>query len=175
MSQRHSDFVISHESCALTTVESALPLSLMTSEAPSAAPSNAAGLTQGPCLSQAFPGQPILDCPDHCPRPNPSPPSLLFLHCAPLYLTSVQFSSVAQSCPTLCDPLNHSTPGLPVPQYLLEFAQTHATESVMPSNHLILCHPLLLLPSVFPSIRVFSNESALRIRWPEYVILFQIF
>ena len=41
-------------------------------------------------------------------------------------------------------------------------------ESVMPSNHLILCHPLLLLPSIFPSIRVFSNESALRIRWPEF-------
>ena len=41
-------------------------------------------------------------------------------------------------------------------------------ESVMPSNHLILCHPLLLLPSIFPSIRVFSNESALRIRWPKY-------
>jgi len=43
-----------------------------------------------------------------------------------------------------------------------------STESVMPSNHLILCHTLLLLPSIFPSIRVFSNESALRIRWPEY-------
>ena len=51
--------------------------------------------------------------------------------------------------------------------YLLEFAQTHAIDSVMPSNHLILCHPLLLLPSIFPSVRVSSSESALRIRWPK--------
>ena len=80
----------------------------------------------------------------------------------------VQFSSVAQSCPTLCDPMNHSTPGLPVHHQLLEFTQNMSTESVMPSNHLILCRPLLLLPSIFPSIRVFSNESALRIRWPKY-------
>ena len=80
----------------------------------------------------------------------------------------VQFSSVAQSCPTLCDPMNHSTPGLPVHHQLLEFTQTMSTESVMPFNHLILCHPLLLLPSIFPSIRVFSNESALHIRWPKY-------
>ena len=51
---------------------------------------------------------------------------------------------------------------------LLEVVQSTSTESVMPSNHLLLCRPLLLLPSVFPSIRVFSNESVLRIRWPEY-------
>ena len=81
---------------------------------------------------------------------------------------SVQFSSVAHSCPTLCDPLNLSTPGLPVHDQLLEFPQTHIHESVMPSNHLILCRPLLLLPSIVPSIRVFSNESALCIRWPKY-------
>ena len=77
-------------------------------------------------------------------------------------------SSVAQSCPTLCDPMNFSTPGLPVHHQLLGSTQTMSIESVMPSNHLILCHPLLLLPSVFPNIRVFSNESALRIRWPKY-------
>ena len=59
-------------------------------------------------------------------------------------------------------------PGLPVHHQLLEFTQTHAHKLVMPSNHLILCHPLLLLPSIFPSIRVFSNESALHIRWPKY-------
>ena len=64
--------------------------------------------------------------------------------------------------------MNCSTPGFPTLHYLLEFAQTHVTESVMPSNHLILCHPLLLLPSVFPSIRVFSSESALCIMWPRY-------
>ena len=80
----------------------------------------------------------------------------------------VQFSSVAQSCPTLCDTMNHSMPGLPVHHQLPEFTQTHTTESVIPSNHLILCRPLLLLPSIFLNIRVFSNESALCIRWPKY-------
>ena len=80
---------------------------------------------------------------------------------------SVQFSSVAWSCPTLCDPRDCSTPGFPVHHQLPELAQTHVHESVMPSNHLILCHPLLLLPSIFPSIRVLSNESILHIRWPK--------
>ena len=75
--------------------------------------------------------------------------------------SSIQFSSVAQSCPTLCDPMNHSTPGLPVHHHLLEFTQTH-------SSHLILCRPLLLLPPIPPSIRVFSNESTLRMRQPKY-------
>ena len=81
---------------------------------------------------------------------------------------SVQFSSVAQSCPTLCNPMNHSTPGLPVHHHLPEFTQTHLHRVQMPSNHLILCRPLLLLPPVPPSIRVFSNESTLRMRWPKY-------
>ena len=81
---------------------------------------------------------------------------------------SVKFSSVSQSCLTLCDPMDCSTPGLPVHHQLPEFTQTHSIESVMPPNHLILCHPLLLLPSIFPSIRVFSNESVLRIRWLKY-------
>ena len=79
-----------------------------------------------------------------------------------------QFGSVAQSCPTLCDPMNRSLQGLPFHHQLPESTQTHVYESVMPSNHLILCGPLLLLCSIFPSIRVFSNESALRIRWPKY-------
>ena len=79
-----------------------------------------------------------------------------------------QFSSVAQLCPTLCNPMDCSMPGLPVHHQLPEFSQTHSMESVMPSNHLILCRPLLLLPSVFPSIRVFSNGSVLCIRWPKY-------
>ena len=74
-------------------------------------------------------------------------------------------SSVAQSCPTLCDPMNCSMPGLPVHHQLLEFVRFTSIESVMPSNHLLL---LLLLPSIFSSIRVFSNESVLRIRWPKY-------
>ena len=68
--------------------------------------------------------------------------------------------SVNKSCPTLYDPMDCNVPGFPVLHRLPEFAQTHVIESVMPSNHLILCHPLLLLPSIFPSIRVFSNESA---------------
>ena len=61
-----------------------------------------------------------------------------------------------------------STPVFPVLCHPLELAQAPVHESVMPSNHLVLCHPLLLLPSIFLSIRVFSNESALCIRWPEY-------
>ena len=80
----------------------------------------------------------------------------------------VQFSSVAQSCLTLCTPrtaacqaslsiTNSQNPPKPM-----------SIESVMPSNHLILCRPLLLTPSMFPNIRVFSNESALHIRWPKY-------
>jgi len=64
--------------------------------------------------------------------------------------------------------MNHSMPGLPVHHQLPESTQTHAIELVMPSSHLILCRPFLLLPSIFPSIRDFSNESALRIRWPKY-------
>src|SRR5574339_182697 len=63
--------------------------------------------------------------------------------------------------------MNCSTPGLPVHHHLLEFRLT-SIESVMPSSHLILCCPLLLLPPIPPSIRVFSSESTLRIRWPKY-------
>ena len=80
---------------------------------------------------------------------------------------SVQFSSVAQSCPTLCDPMNRSTPAslsITNPQ---SSPKLMSIKSVMPSSHLILCHPLLLLPLILPSIRVFSNESALHIRWPK--------
>ena len=61
-----------------------------------------------------------------------------------------------------------SMPGLPVHLQLLELLKLMSINLVMPSNHLILCHPLLFLPSIFPSIRVFSNESVLRIRWPKY-------
>ena len=79
---------------------------------------------------------------------------------------SSPFSSAAQSCLTLCDPMDCSMPGLPVHHQLPELTETHVHDSVMPSNHLILCHTLLP-PSIFPSIRVFSNESALHIRWPK--------
>ena len=64
--------------------------------------------------------------------------------------------------------MNQSTPGLPVHHQLREFPKLMSIELVMPSNHLILCCPFLLLPSIFPFVRVFSNESALRIRWPKY-------
>ena len=76
----------------------------------------------------------------------------------------IQFSSVAQLCPILCDCMECSTPDFPVHHQLPELTQVHVLEPVMPSNYLILCLPLLLLPSLFPSIRVFSNESVLRIR-----------
>ena len=81
---------------------------------------------------------------------------------------SVQFSSVAQSCLNLCDPMNRSTPGLPSITNSRSSLRLTSIESVMPSSHLILCRPLLLLPPVPPSIRVFSNESTLHIRWPKY-------
>ena len=82
----------------------------------------------------------------------------------------LQFSSVAQSCPTLCDSMNCSTPGLPVHHQLPEFTQTHVhpIKSVMPSSHLILCCPLFLLPPIPSSTRVFSSESILHMRWPKY-------
>jgi len=82
-------------------------------------------------------------------------------------IISVQFSSVSQSCLPLCDPMDCSTPDLPVHHQLLEFTQTHVhwvRDAIQPS---LLCHPLLLPPSIFPSISVFSNESAFRIKWPK--------
>ena len=79
-----------------------------------------------------------------------------------------QCSSVTQSCLTFCNPMDCSTPGFLAHHQLPELLKLMSIESVMPSNHLILCHPLLLLPSVFPSIMVFSNESTLHIRWPKY-------
>ena len=80
-------------------------------------------------------------------------------------IASVQFS---RSVVSDCDPMDCSIPGFPVHHQHPEHTQTHVHCSVMPSNHLILCRPLLLLPSIFPSIRVFSNESVLHIRWPKY-------
>ena len=71
-------------------------------------------------------------------------------------------------CPILCYPMDYSMPSSSVLHYLRSLLRSMSIESMMLSNHLILCHPLLLLPSIFPSIRGFSNESALRIRWPKY-------
>ena len=79
-----------------------------------------------------------------------------------------QFSSVAQSCLTLCDPMDYSTPGFPFITNSWSLLRLMCIQLVVPSTHLIFCHLLLCLPSIFPSIRVFTNESALRIRWPNY-------
>ena len=76
--------------------------------------------------------------------------------------------AVVQLCLTLCDPMDCSMPGFSVLHHLLELLKFISIELVMPSNHLALCRSLLLLPSIFPSIRVFSNELALHIRWPKY-------
>ena len=81
---------------------------------------------------------------------------------------SVQFSAVTESCSTFCDPMDCSTPGFPVHHQVPELAQTHAHQvgdAIQPPYPL---SSLLLLPSIFPSIRVFSNESAFHIRWPQY-------
>ena len=80
----------------------------------------------------------------------------------------IQLSSVSQSCLTLCDPMNHSTPGFPVHHQLPEFTQTHVHQVGDTMSHLVLCHRLLLLPPIPPSIRVFANESTFCMRWPKY-------
>ena len=82
--------------------------------------------------------------------------------------TSVQFSSVAESCLTLCEPMDCNMPGLPVHHQLPEFTQTHVhwvSDAIQPSHPLSSPSPPA---SIFSSIRVFSNESALHIRWPKY-------
>ena len=86
----------------------------------------------------------------------------------PIPRTHLQFSSVAQSCPTFGDPMNCSTPGLPVHHHLLEFTQTHVHQvgdAIQPSHPLSSPFPPAPIP---PSIRVCSNESTLRMRWPKY-------
>ena len=85
-----------------------------------------------------------------------------------LSLELIQFSSDAQSCPTLCDPMKRSSQASLSITNSRSLFKLMSIESVMPPNHLILCRPLLLLPSIFPSIRVFSNKSALHIKWPKY-------
>ena len=85
-----------------------------------------------------------------------------------VFMCSVQFSSVTQSCPTLCNPMDCITAGLLSISNSRSLLKLMSIELVMPSNHLILCCPLLLPPSIFASIRVFSNESILRNRWPKY-------
>ena len=116
-------------------------------------------------------------------RRNPQSPD--WLECTPLssgqrgscHLPTRSFSysfpnccccSVTKLCLILCDPVDCSTPGFPDLHYLPGLLKFMSIQSVMPSNHLILCHPLLLLHLIFPSIRVFSNESVFCIMWPNY-------
>ena len=80
----------------------------------------------------------------------------------------IQFSPVTQSLLTLCDPMNQSPPVLPVHHHCRSLLKLMSIESVMPSSHLILCRPLLLLPPIPPSVRVFSSETVLCIRWQNY-------
>ena len=100
-----------------------------------------------------------------------------FQHCKPFNVSStfkgrglirLCCCSVSKSHPTLCDPTDCSMPGLPILHCLPKFAQTHVHWVNDAIHHLVLCCLLFLLPSIFPSIRVFSNESALHIRWPKY-------
>ena len=102
-------------------------------------------------------------------------PAILIPACAsssPAFLMMYSAAAAAakslQSYPTLCDPIDCSTPGITGHHQLQELLKLMSIESVMPSNYLILCHHLLLQPSIFPSIRAFSNESVLCIRWPKY-------
>ena len=85
-----------------------------------------------------------------------------------LPINSTQFSSVIQSWLTLCNPWTAACQASMFITNSWSLLKLMSTELVMPSNYFILCHPLLLPPSIFPSIRVFSNESVLRIRWPKY-------
>ena len=93
----------------------------------------------------------------------------LYLHWPVSFMRiRTQFSSVAQSCLTVCDPMNHSTPGLPVHRRLPEFTQTHVhrvSDAIQPSHSVV---PFSSCPQIPPSIRVFSNESTLHMRWPKY-------
>ena len=93
--------------------------------------------------------------------------AVMSIECWRIYTNPCSISSITRLCPTFWDPMDCSTRGFPAHHQLPEFTQTHAIELVMPFNHLLLCHPLLLLPSNFPSMKVFSNESGLRIRWPK--------
>ena len=93
---------------------------------------------------------------------------IIFFAAKDVEALSVQFSSVTQSCLTLCNPMSRSMPGLLSITISRSSLKLTSIESVMPSNHLILCRLLFFLPPIPPSIRVFSNESTLHMRWPKY-------
>ena len=138
------------------------------------------------CCTVDILGQIILggrDCPGHCRKfsgilaldsqdASSTPPDLASCDNQNVsryhQMSSVQFSPVTWSCPTVCDPMDCSTQASLSITNSWSMHKRISIKLVMPSNHLIFCHPLLFLLSVFPSIRVFSNESVLRIRWPKY-------
>ena len=109
---------------------------------------------------------------EFCMDYNVGTPTFYTCVCVCVYahvcVLSVQFSSVTQLCLTLCDPMNTARQASLSITNCWSLLKPMSIASVMPSNHRILCHPPLLLPSIFPSFRVFSNESVLRIRWPKY-------
>ena len=118
----------------------------------------------------------IITLPQNLHFPDPAQPLNTFMPTAKLQLTKQSTCrtcccccccSVEKLCLTLCIPTDCSTPGFPVHHNFWSLLKRMSFKSVMPSTHLILCRPLLL-PLIFPSIRVFSNESALHIRWPKY-------
>ena len=108
----------------------------------------------------------IVSCHLHSDNFNSSFP--IYISFSFLISLSVQFSSVTQLCPTLCDPWTTACQATLSIANSRNLLQLMSIESVMPSNHPILCRPVLLLPSKFPSIKVFSNESVLHISWPKY-------
>ena len=125
-----------------------------------------APLSMGFSIGEYWSGLP---CPPPWNLPNPGiePTSLMSPALAERFLNT-QFSSVAQSCPTLCKPMNCSTPGLPVHHQLLQFTQTlvhRVGDAIQPSHPLSSPSPPAPIP---PSIRIFSNESTLHTRWPKY-------
>ena len=108
---------------------------------------------------------PQLSC---CSNALPRSLSLVLHYHSPITEAAAAVAKSLQLCPTLCDPTDCSTPGFPVHHQLLELAQNHVHRVSDAIYHLIFCCPLLLLPSIFPSISIFSNESVLRIRWLKY-------
>ena len=124
------------------------------------------------CRQEYWSGLPFpsLDLPDSEIKPvSPASPAFQADSLPLSYQGPFQFNSVQSlSRVRLCDPMNCSMPQLPVRHQLPEFTQTHAHRVGDASSHLILCRPFLLLPPIPPSVRVFSNEPTLRMRWPKY-------
>ena len=130
------------------------------------------------CAAGAAAAKLLQSCPTLCnPIDSPSgSPVAGILQVRTLEQAAISFSNagkeseseLTQLCPTLCDPMDYSSQASLSITNSLSLLTFISIRSIMPSNHLILCHPLPFPPSIFPSIRVFSNESVLHIRWPKY-------